>query len=323
MLNYEEFKKAVTDCFMTAMGEEYADYELQTIPVRKKGRDLDGLTVARASDSDTKTQVMPTVYLNDLYREYIKNEDFYGIVKKACEAVKEGLIHGPELLPYLSPENSGSNIVFQLINRRDNETFLEEVPHRDILDLSVIYRWVIRIEDHGISSTVIDYKMAEYLDMDEEELYSKAFENTRRIFPAHIIDMKEVLYQIFSSRGLTKQETDIIAEQIPEDSRLYVLTNSVRCIGSSVILYEEVLSEMAERTGGDIFVIPISVDEVLVTPVNSAKDPRVLAQMLGRANNEFESVEDRLSENIYIFSSEKGKLSIAAESSVSVGGECV
>ena len=38
------------------------------------------------------------------------------------------------------------NIVFQLVNTEQNREMLADVPHREYQDLSVIYRWVVKVE---------------------------------------------------------------------------------------------------------------------------------------------------------------------------------
>ena len=312
MLNYNEFKEAVLDCFMAAMGDEYSDYNLQSMPVKKRGKELDGITVYPRKMTDEKTQVMPTIYINDLFKRYVDTDDFFGVVHNAAESIKAGIVHGKSLVPNIDRDKASDSIIFQLVNKTDNESYLNDVPHRDFLDLAVIYRWVIEVSDSGVCSTMIDWNLAEYLSMNEEMLFEKAYENTKRILPAHIVDMDEVIYNIFARKGMTRQETDIIANQVPRESRIYVLTNSMRFVGAGVILYDDMLLEMTKRLGSDIYVIPISVNEVMVTSVNGLKDPKDLACMLQHTNTEFEDIDDKLSENVYLYSASNRRLSIAS-----------
>ena len=51
------------------------------------------------------------------------------------------------------------NTVLQLINTKRNMELLKNVPHREFLDLSVVYRNVFRIDKAGSESVLIDNSM--------------------------------------------------------------------------------------------------------------------------------------------------------------------
>ena len=60
------------------------------------------------------------------------------------------------------------------MNTMQNEDMLKNLPHRDFQDLSVIYRWVVSVEQQGLSSVVINNHVAESLGMGEEQLFRAA-----------------------------------------------------------------------------------------------------------------------------------------------------
>ena len=47
---------------------------------------------------------------------------------------------------------------------------LAGVPHRDFQDLSIIYRWVIKMDDNGIQSTLIKNSLAEQLGVNKDDI---------------------------------------------------------------------------------------------------------------------------------------------------------
>ena len=60
-------------------------------------------------------------------------------------------------------ESAKDNIVFQLVNTEQNKALLEDAPNRAFQDLSIIYRWVVKVEDSGIQSTVVHNSLASSL----------------------------------------------------------------------------------------------------------------------------------------------------------------
>lgn len=70
--------------------------------------------------------------------------------------MKEAIISGAERMvkaftscpeiPKIELSEAKDNIVFQLVNTEQNREMLADVPHREYQDLSVIYRWVVKVE---------------------------------------------------------------------------------------------------------------------------------------------------------------------------------
>ena len=78
-------------------------------------------------------------------------------------------------------EGAKDNIFFQVINTLQNEDMLRDMPHREFQDLSIIYRWVVKVDENGIQSSAIRNNLAEQLGMNEEQLFKCAVENTSQI----------------------------------------------------------------------------------------------------------------------------------------------
>ena len=75
-----------------------------------------------------------------------------------------------------------SNVVYQLINEQKNANFLDSVPHKEILDLALIYRVVLSAGDEGISSYVVSNDFLSKIEISIEELDKAAKENTIKRF---------------------------------------------------------------------------------------------------------------------------------------------
>ena len=67
MMDYEVFKNIVKENFLKYMPPEYKDAFVEIRPAQKVNRTLDSLMVLHGTNS----QVFPTVYVNDMYGQYL------------------------------------------------------------------------------------------------------------------------------------------------------------------------------------------------------------------------------------------------------------
>lgn len=183
-------------------------------------------------------------------------------------------------------------IVFQLIGREGNENFLSEIPHREFLDLAIVYRVILGTREEGIKSILVRNSMMEDLRLDEEELYEYAMKNTKRIFPSTIQWTSEVLFG-------KKQEYD----------SLLVISNKERAFGAAAILFQENLDEIAKRFQSDFYILPSSIHECIATvATGDREEPVRLLQMVRNINKREVSPGEVLSNSVYLFDREEGRL---------------
>ena len=205
MMDYEIFKEVVKGSFLSYMPESYQGMEVRVESVDKVNRKLDGLSLLA---NNGKTMISPTLYINDMYEKYLKTEDLQATLREAAEAMDE--VFKEATIPPLDISTAKGNIIFQLVNTVQNEDMLKNKPHREFHDLSVMYRWVVSVEEKQMSTIVINNSLAESLGMDEEQLFKAAAENTRRIMPPVVKSMNEVMRDIFVADGMPKELADLM-----------------------------------------------------------------------------------------------------------------
>lgn len=191
MMNYEIFKEVVKDSFKDYLPEQYKDMELRVCSVNKVNRMMDGINLIGGSEVKN---VSPTIYINDMYDHYKACNDLKEAIQAGADRMVNAFKMCPEA-PRIDFAEAKDNIVFQLVNTEQNKEMIAGVPHRDFQDLSIIYRWVIKMDDDGIQSTLIQNSLAEQLGVNEEQLFKMAAENTRRIFTPRIRSMNEVIFE--------------------------------------------------------------------------------------------------------------------------------
>ena len=163
---------------------------------------------------------------------------------------------------------------------------LSSMPHRKYADLTLCY-FSMR---QGKSGNLIELKTIDNREamrrgfVNEESLYKTAAANTEEKFPLLISDWGD---------------------------DISVVTNQRNVFGATSIFYPGCLEEVSDRVGGDMFIIPSSIHEVLCLPYDSA-DPKDLRKMLYQANNEVVPEQDVLSYNIYQYSAKSRQLTACA-----------
>ncbi len=97
-----------------------------------------------------------------------------------------------------------------------------------------------------------------------------------------------------------------LQEAFPDEIPMKVLTNSKRSSGAVCILYPGVLEEVAaERMGGDFYIIPSSVHEVILLPDDGRLLEENLKEMIFEVNRTKVDPEEVLSDNLYYYDAER------------------
>lgn len=308
MMNYEIFKEVVAEKFMEYMPEQYQGMRLRVEPVNKVNKVLDGITLV---GSGAGRSVSPTLYINHMYEHYLETENLQEVLQSAARRMDMAFKEMPEVGD-VNLEGAKDNIVFQVINTLQNEDMLRDMPHREFQDLSIIYRWVVKVDENGIQSSAIRNNLAEQLGMNEEQLFKCAVENTRRIFPPTVKYMNDVIREMFISDGMPAEVADMMIGEMPEDKMMWVISNDRGINGAGSMLYEDNLHKLAMKLETDLYILPSSVHECIAVSTNVG-DPYELAEMVSEINMGQVALEDRLSNQVYHYDKDARRLTLATD----------
>lgn len=311
MMNYEVFKEEVKNKFREYLPEQYRERELKVTKITKVNRTLEGIYLAAEVDGKC---VSPTVYIEDMYENYKRCGDFQEVLQGVADAMVEAFSVGVQDMELDFSDVSG-NIVFQLVNTEQNKEMLERMPHREFQDLSVIYRCVVAMDERGVQSALFDSRLADLSGLTEEQLFNLAMENTRRLLPPRVRTMEEVLLEALGKDAVLSGEIQETLEMgASVGMKMYVISNERAIMGAASILYEDVLQELSGKLGGSFYVLPSSVHEMIAVP-ESAGILKFLAEMVPEVNMNSVVLAERLSNQVYRYDKDSGKLSIATDMS--------
>ena len=194
------------------------------------------------------------------------------------------------------------SLFVKLINTERNESLVEQSISKEFLDLSAVVRVVLKMDKEGMASMALSKGDAEILGMTEEEIYAAALANTLRLFPPKLMNLGRYV------------EMSIGAElPLGEDEvTTYILTNQKEVDGAIYFMSPEVVGAIAEALEDDLYILPSSVNEVLLVRASELEDGvDELKEMVRDANETVVAEKDILSYNVYHYDKEHG-ITIAA-----------
>jgi hypothetical protein len=229
---------------MAYLGEDY-QIELKHV-LKNNGVMLDGLLIRKYNQS-----VSPSIYLNQYYEQYNEGRDFQEILEEILgtyeasqeESIQIGLNFKYEF------DQMKSIITYRLINYEKNKHLLKKIPHIRFLDLAVTFHCIIRNDEDGIGTVRVTQEHQQNWEISVEELWKLAAVNTRRLFPAVIRPMEDIVLDLMSQNHLESE-----LEFNSHSTHMYVLTNTKGINGATCLLYQGVLEEFAHKLGSDFYI---------------------------------------------------------------------
>lgn len=154
-------------------------------------------------------------------------------------------------------------------------------------------------DDTGIASIKINNQMLEIWQIDENALYKLALNNTPMLLGDEITTLSGLLIELLDE---TEQPYDDFLIEVTEGSEnLLVVSNRCKMSGASVILYDGMLQRIAKRLGGNFYLLPSSIHEMICMPCRDCHDERELVTMVRQINAERVLEEEVLSDNVYCY----------------------
>ena len=194
------------------------------------------------------------------------------------------------------------SLFVKLVNTERNETLVEQSISKEFLDLSAVVRVILKMDKEGMASMALSKGAAEILGMTEEEIYAAALANTLRLFPPKLMNLGR--YVEMSIGGKLPFGEDEVTT--------YILTNQKEVDGAFYFMSPEVVGAIAEALEDDLYILPSSINEVLLVRASELEDGvDKLKEMVRDANETVVAEKDILSYNVYHYDKEHG-ITIAA-----------
>ena len=315
MFNYEEFVEYIKENIRKFLEPEFAELSVQIEDVRKNN----GVKLKSLLISVPHKNVAPSIYLEDYYDDYTHGVSLDLILRQIGKVYKEGCTKADDVSVNIDKvlkdfDLVKSNIIVEIINTQQNLQLLQNVPYhiQNGTDLSLIYGVYVCGNDDYVGKILVTNELMQLWNVTVKDIHDSAIENTKRILPTQVIDMKEIVGKMFPPDFIefVKEQTGELPP-IPKELPMYIITNSKKFKGAgAAFIDEEVLFNLAKKVQDDLFILPSSVHECIAVPADE-RSVSELMEMVKEVNSTQVSTEDYLSDNVYFYEAQKRTLKMA------------
>lgn len=276
-LSYEEFQEILLESVRWQLHTN-GTYHCEIMQTPKNNVMLTGLKVRQEGSMSA-----PVFYLEHYYRDYLEGKHLNQISQELVTLCQSQELPDLKMIDLVDYKKVKDKLRVRLVSRENNQAFYKQGPYRlHPLGAQVLY---IELEKRREGSMHIHVTnvMAEQWKVPEGELLDIGLQNTQS---SHKV-------KICSLNSLTPD-----AEGVP----LYYLGNDAHEFGATVALFPDVLMQLQEQLGGDYYILPASIHELLVVKKHdcplSVKD---MKEIVRDVNENDVSPEEVLGSEVYEF----------------------
>ena len=260
-----------------------------------------GISVTGLLLKGEEEHVAPNFYLDRQYVEWLRGlRSMEEITEMLCEAYRQEVKKSSGLVSAIqfSWSEFRRNVFMRLVNREKNKELLATIPHREFMDLAVVYYYSVSISEGVTGTMIVTEEHLKVLGISAEELHQAATGNCERFQPIQIRCMEDVVYDLGKKLGVEIQEAKCCCPF------LYVLTNSKGMFGAIAMTLEKELEYFSKRINNSFYLLPSSVHEVILVPAHEEFNIEYFSCMVKEINETQVDATEVLSDSIYYYDKE-------------------
>ena len=285
---FTEFVSEVQEYF----AGRYESAEIKTI--QKSDGEHTALVIRQCVTDD----IAPAIYLESFYNRYEQDDsgDAFAFTMDEIEELYEKSMNRTETenlkdKAVEAVKNWRETVQAVLVNKEQNEAYLEDKITKDYLDdMVVYYKIVVDTTENDTASVAVNRTIFANMDTTIEELDEIARENTRKNSGVEFKNVAEVLAEL---TGMPK-------ETFGDDLPMYVLTNRTKVDGAILFTYEDIMHNVCEVAHAEgMYILPSSRHEIICVPINAHKETESLRKMVSEVNDTQVPPGDLLSYGVF------------------------
>lgn len=263
-------------------------YEVQSIDAVKNGVLFQGIIIGNGT-------LRPTVYVDS----YLDRNDLNKIVDEIEDAYDKSLVESPTFsADNLLDWNYVKTHLQLCLQRKGNE----DIVKRDFLDLEQYVRVIVNSNENGAASFKVKPDYLIHFGISESELFDAAMESLKKDIVVE--DMLDVLKQMMPEMDFVQLKE--MSQDVPAQ---IIITNKYKLNGAASICDMETLSRIADKHDADLAIIPSSIHECILIPVDDETNFIELDAMIQDINRTEVPPEEVLGEHAYRFIRDEKRIS--------------
>lgn len=298
--NYYGFLDKMAQKLQATQGPFTSQFQVNVKDVGKtNGMSYRGIEIA-----DQQSGMGVTINMDQHYKMYLDGKSLDEIADMVRHQAFNAFENKPEVdvSRVKDYESLCSNVMMEAVSREKNAEYLQNVPHFDMADLSIIYRVnVSGNREHGLGVVTVDNRLLDSMGISQDQFQKDILDRALNGEPPILRSLTEVMGGVF---GIDASEPD---------GGLFLATNSEALYGASVIAIPGFLDQAAEKLGGSFYILPSSIHEVLLLRNDQEMDVREMEDMVQNVNESIVSPEEQLSDRVYHYDAQEKVFELAAD----------
>ena len=278
-MDFEQFKEYVRGNLPTVLPESFHNASIIYDVIHKPGFSYQGMRVSREGQ---KYGIV--VDLDYYFKVYNRPTPITDIMAAIASMITERI---PDIDLSLVTDYSWvkTRLFIRVFNRTWCRDYLSQIPYRAVEDLAVTAHLLAAENNGQISSTPVTHQLLASYGITPEQLLLDAAENGMKLFPPHLHYLSDLM-------------------EVDHDSRAErVLSNRIGINGAAALFYPGEMDKLAEEVGGDYYVVPTSVHEMIISPVNAGVNEEQMADALQAVMRNVTEERDWLADHVYYYDS--------------------
>lgn len=215
----------------------------------------------------------PTFYMEDIYKSFHDGLSVEGLAQEIITYAAANNYHIPIGFNILNYKEVKSHLALAAIGADGNREYLKAMVHETIEDIALIPIIFTEGQD-GTGCVKVPSSILEKWGVTAETVLEDAKENAPRVLPPKAV-------------WLSPQMLVVSVKQL--------------VYGAAVAFYPGFLSRLRERLGTDFYILPSSVNEVIVIPEGFGPSAEELGEIVRTVNREEVSADEILTDSVYHF----------------------
>lgn len=300
-MEYSNFFDTVCKEVQELLGDSYSVKKESVL--KNNSQRLDSIVVTSGDD-----EVAPSIYIQKYYDQYLQGDSINSISNELVDFYTRHKVGKNNVVPQIynisDYEKIKDRIIVKMINKGMNEELLRNCPNIEYLDFALTFHYILDMDDSTNASVRISNELFEHWKIDFKTLSEQALDNTVRLCPVKVGLLSEMLNKL-SVEFLSELED--VRDCLPQ---MFVVTNTCGSYGATCILYNGLLEGIAKSLDSDLVLLPSSVHEMLIFPLNDEKELEKYLVMVEEVNDTELDVTDLLSYNVYVYRKDEKKIMI-------------
>lgn len=312
MMTREAFYREVENGILQYLPEEYKESSVSIMHTLKQN-DVERTSISIRMPEET---ICPLIYLEPFYDAYENGKTMDSILKEISmvriNSVDDSLrqFNYRAIMDYSFVQG---RLQTRLYDTERNEKKLKELVHRNFGDLSAVYSIDLGGDSSHSMAVMVRPEFLQNWGITEQKLHEDSLLADLGRNP-RLCSMLALIESLPAGRTAVNylDHPELLKKDM--DMPMLVLTNGQSSFGASLIIHPDIREKIAECMGGDYYVLPSSVHEVIIVPADGSAglSVRELNDMVRQINETQVAPEEQLSDKVQYYDSRKKMLMNAA-----------